>query len=103
MSPTPKAPSRNARSFRQLHRTLAPIMLGPVLLTLVTGTVYQFVDLLGKGDGFDWLLDLHKGNFGPLHLELIYPFLNALGLLGLAITGISMWRQINRRKPHQMP
>lgn len=72
-------------------------MLLPVLLTLITGSVYQAFDTQGKGEAVDWLLDLHKGHFGPLNLEIIYPYLNALGLLVLAITGISMWLQIRRR------
>lgn len=93
-----KTQPRKSLSFRKLHRILAPIMLAPILLTLITGTLYQIVDLLGQDKGFGWLLDLHKGNFGPLHLEIIYPFLNALGLLGLTMTGFSMWRQINRRQ-----
>ncbi len=84
--------------LRQLHRALAPIMLLPILLTLITGSIYQIVDLGSKGKDFDWLLDWHKGHFGSLNLEVIYPFLNALGLLTLAITGISMWLQ---RRPSQ--
>lgn len=82
--------------LRQLHRALAPIMILPILVTLITGSLYQIVDLSGKEEKFDWLLDWHKGRFGPLHLETIYPFLNALGLLTLAITGISMWLQMRR-------
>ena len=80
--------------LRKLHRVLAPIMIGPILLTLITGLIYQIVDLGGKGGDFDWLLDWHKGHFGRLNLEAIYPFLNALGLLTLAITGILMWVQM---------
>jgi uncharacterized iron-regulated membrane protein len=72
-------------------------MLLPLLLTTITGTVYQIVDLVGQGDSFDWLLDLHKGNFGPLHLDVIYPFLNGLGLLVLLFTGISLWLHMKRR------
>ena len=83
--------SSTAALIRQLHRSLAPIMIVPVLLTLITGFVYQVVDLAGRGDDFDWLLDWHKGHFGVLNLETIYPFLNAAGLLFLAITGILMW------------
>lgn len=83
--------------LRQLHRTLAPIMVLPILLTLITGSIYQIMDLGGNGGSFDWLLDWHKGHFGILNLDRIYPFLNALGLLTLAITGISMWLQ--RRSP----
>ena len=85
--------------LRQLHRTIAPIMIVPVLLTLITGSIYQIVDLGGKGKDFDWLLDWHKGHFGSFNLETIYPFLNALGLLTLAITGISMWLQMRRLTP----
>lgn len=82
--------------LRRLHRLMAPIMILPILLTLVTGSIYQIVDLGGKGSDFDWLLDWHKGHFGVLNLEKIYPFLNALGLLTLAITGIVMWLQVRR-------
>ena len=82
--------------LRRLHRLMAPIMILPILLTLVTGSIYQIVDLGGKGGDFDWLLDWHKGHFGVLNLEKIYPFLNALGLLTLVITGIFMWLQVRR-------
>lgn len=83
--------------IRHLHRLLAPVMLLPILLTLITGSVYQIVDLGGRGDDFNWLLDWHKGHFGILNLETIYPFLIALGLLTLTITGIQMWLQMRRK------
>jgi uncharacterized iron-regulated membrane protein len=82
--------------LRQLHRTLAPIMVLPLLLTSISGSLYQLADLGGKGAEFDWLLHLHKGEFGSLHLEAIYPFLNALGLLTLALTGIILWFRTRR-------
>jgi len=82
--------------LRKLHRFLAPVMMLPVLLTLITGSIYQMVDLAGNGGDFNWLLDLHKGHFGILNLEIIYPFLNALGLLTLTITGILIWLQMRR-------
>lgn len=83
--------------LRQLHRTLAPVMLLPIIITLVTGSIYQIVDLGGNDDNYRWLLAWHKGHFGFLNLETIYPFLNALGLLLLAITGISLWLQTRRK------
>lgn len=83
----------NKARWRQLHRTLAPIMLLPLLLTLITGSLYQIADLNDRGDVFNWLIEWHKGHFGNINLEIIYPFLNALGLLVMAITGISMWLQ----------
>jgi uncharacterized iron-regulated membrane protein len=88
---TTKNNSHYFQDIRHLHRTLAPIMLLPLLLTTITGTVYQIVDLAGKEDGFKWLLHWHKGQFGALNLEVIYPFLNAIGLFILLFTGIYMW------------
>ncbi len=82
--------------LRQLHRVLAPVMILPVLLTAITGSIYQILDLRSKGGDFNWLMDWHIGHFGPLNLEAIYPILNALGLLTLAITGILMWLQARR-------
>lgn len=84
-------------NVRRVHRFLAPIMVLPLLLTLVTGVSFQFADLAHQEEEFDWLLDLHKGHFGALNLDAIYPFLNALGLLFLIVTGFSMWLQGRRR------
>ena len=84
--------------LRQLHRILAPVMLLPILLTLTTGSFYQMALLGGMGAEFLWLKKLHVGEFGILNLTAIYPFLNALGLLTMAITGISLWFGIGRRR-----
>lgn len=82
--------------LRQLHRILAPVMLLPILLTLITGSLYQIATLAGMGAEFLWLKKLHVGEFGILNLTVIYPFLNALGLLAMAITGISLWFGMRR-------
>ncbi|MGB5916973.1 MAG: hypothetical protein WBG63_19065 [Phormidesmis sp.] len=88
---TAQTTKRQLQKFKKLHSLVAPIVIIPIILTLITGSIYQVFDLMGKGDGVDWLLDLHKGHFGPINLEIIYPFLNALGLLFMAITGGTMW------------
>ena len=89
------------QDIRHLHRILAPIMLLPLLLTTITGTVYQVVDLAGQEKAFKWLLHWHKGHFGALNLEVIYPFLNALGLFLLLFTGISMWQRSQHSSKNQ--
>jgi uncharacterized iron-regulated membrane protein len=96
-----KKHSQYFQNIRRLHRKVAPIMLFPLLLTAITGTVYQIGDLAGKDHEFEWLLDWHKGHFGSLNLEVIYPFLNALGLLVLLFTGISMWLNLRRTSKKQ--
>ena len=90
----------NRARLRRLHRTLVPVMVVPLLLTLTTGTLFQFAALSDRASDFIWLLELHKGRLGPINLEFVYPFLNALGLLTLLITGFLMWWQTaNRQKP----
>jgi hypothetical protein len=84
--------------LKHIKYVLAPFVVLPLLLTLTTGSLYQLSDLSGHGDEFDWLLDLHKGNFGPLKLGVIYPFLNALGLLIMVTAGILLWYQGQTRR-----
>ena len=83
--------------LRHFHYILAPIMFLPIFLTAITGSLFQVAVITGKSEDFLWLLDLHRGKFGSINLELIYPFLNAFGVLLLAITGITMWLQINKK------
>ncbi|MEM8615004.1 MAG: PepSY domain-containing protein [Cyanobacteria bacterium P01_H01_bin.105] len=86
--------------IRQLHRALVPFMVLPLLLTLTTGTAFQFAVAADRAADFIWLLDLHRGSFGMVNLEFVYPILNALGLLTLVITGLLMWLKTpGKRRP----
>ena len=71
-------------------------MFLPIFLTAITGSLFQVAVITGKSTDYLWLLDLHRGKFGSINLELIYPLINAFGVLFLAITGIVMWLQINK-------
>jgi len=84
----------NHRYLRQIHRWFAPIMVLPMLLTLLTGSLFQVAVLTGESENFLWLLDIHKGKFGILDLTWLYPFLNAFGVLILLVTGIIVWVQV---------
>jgi len=83
---------------RQIHRALAPILALPLVVTVVTGSLYQIARL---NDNFDyyWLIQIHKGQWGPLDLQAIYPFLNGLGLLVMVATGLSLWLQMRSHRP----
>jgi hypothetical protein len=94
--------SRKPGRFRLLHRSIAPIMVLPLLLTAITGSIYQITEL--TGNEVRWLLAVHKGNFGALKLETIYPFLNALGLVTMLASGTAMLiqtRKNQRRSPEE--
>ena len=88
----------NQLHIRQLHRVLVPIMTLPLLLTLTTGVLFQFGVASDRTNDFLWLLELHRGKFGQIDLDFIYPFLNALGLLTLLITGVVMWLQTPNKR-----
>ncbi|MEM9543467.1 MAG: PepSY domain-containing protein [Cyanobacteria bacterium P01_E01_bin.42] len=84
--------------LRQLHYRFAPIFFFPVLLTVLTGCLFQIAVLSGQGDTFSWLLAWHRGQFGRINLEVVYPFFNAFGTLMLAITGVLLWFQTRPRQ-----
>lgn len=88
----------NRVRLRQLHKALVPFMVLPLLLTLTTGTLFQFAAAGNRANDFLWLLDLHRGKFGQVNLEFFYPILNALGLFTLIVTGSIMWFQSPGRK-----
>nr|WP_232826151.1 PepSY domain-containing protein [Cyanothece sp. BG0011] len=87
----------NINYLRQLHYKFAPLMIFPLLLTVITGTLFQVAVVTGNANNFIWLLELHRGKFGRINLEIIYPFLNGFGLLMLGVTGVIMWLQIRPR------
>lgn len=83
--------------IRRLHFWLAPIMVFPIFLTLITGSLFQVAVVTKKANDFLWLLEFHRGHFGSINLELIYPFINAFGLLLLAGSGLILWFQSRPR------
>lgn len=88
----------NEVRIRQLHFWFAPLMVLPLLLSLMTGSLFQIAVITDNEEKFLWLLEWHRGKFGRINLEIIYPFLNAFGLLMLITTGLIMWLQT---RPHQ--
>ena len=78
---------------RQLHKTLAPWVILPLFLSASTGLVYRISkDLLGfSRDQVHWLMSLHEGEWLGGNGELIYVFLNSLGVFWMLITGFQMF------------
>lgn len=83
-------------AMRQAHARLAPLVLLPLALTVVSGTGYRLLrDWGGLGrDRVHWLMVLHEGEwlrhwFGP-NGETLYVLLNGLGLLWMLASGASL-------------
>jgi hypothetical protein len=89
--------------LRRAHSSLAPFVLLPLLLTVLTGMGYRLLrDWGGVGrDRAHILMTLHEGEwlklwFGP-DGETIYVLLNGLGLLWMLGSGAAMaWQRLRR-------
>lgn len=84
--------------IRQLHRVLAPIMVIPILFTVITGVIYQIAELGGFEDQVRFIIHWHKGNFYYIDFQKSFPFLNGLGSIVLTITGFQMWLNTRRSR-----
>lgn len=89
----------NFKLFRQLHRTVAPIVLLPLVVTVFTGVAYR----LGKSwlglskEQVHILMVIHEGEYLGSTLEPFYVLFNGLGLLWMLITGCAiLWQNISR-------
>jgi len=74
---------------RKLHRTLAPIVILPLLVTVTTGVTYRLLkDWVGlTRDQVHFLMAIHEGEYLGPTLEPFYVLLNGLGLLWMLTTG----------------
>ena len=52
------------KNKRKIHRKVASITAIPLVITIISGTIYSILQPLGV-DAF-WLIKLHTGNFGIL-------------------------------------
>jgi hypothetical protein len=93
----------NLAQLRKAHAALAPLVLTPLLLTVLSGMGYRLLkDWGGLGrDQVHWLMVLHEGEWlGPV-AEPLYVLLNGLGLLWMLGSGALMLSQRWGRKEGQ--
>ena len=78
---------------RQFHKSLAPWVFLPLFISALTGLFYRISkDVLGYSrDEVHWLMSLHEGEWLGDNGELIYVFLNSLGLIWMLLTGFKMF------------
>ena len=101
---SPAAAQPLAVRLRQAHASLAPLVLAPLLLTVISGVSYRLLrDWAGlERDQAHLLMVLHEGEwlkhwFGP-NGETVYVLLNGLGLLWMLASGGSMaWQRLQRQ------
>jgi hypothetical protein len=101
---SPAKARRPMALLRRAHGSMAPFVLLPLLLTVLSGMGYRLLrDWAGMGrDQAHLLMTLHEGEwlkrwFGP-NGETIYVLLNGLGLLWMLGSGAAMALQRLRRR-----
>ncbi len=85
--------------IRQWHRTLAPIVMLPLLITVATGVTYRLSkDWFGLSrDQVHFLMSIHEGEYLGHTLEPFYVLLNGVGVLWMLATGgIMAWQSLRR-------
>ena len=71
---------------RKLHRKVGAISAIPLLITILSGTIYSFLQPLGI-DAF-WLIKWHTGNFGIFNLQPFYSIFLGITSLVSVVSGI---------------
>ena len=77
---------------RKIHRKVAAISAIPLLITIISGTIYSFIQAFGI-DAF-WLIKWHTGNFGFLNLQPFYSIFIGITSIISVISGIKLLKNI---------
>ena len=73
---------------RKIHRKITAISAIPLLITIISGTIYSILQPLGI-DAF-WLIKWHTGNFGIINLQPFYSILLGSTSLVSIISGVRL-------------
>ena len=80
---------KKSKSYkRKIHRKVAAISAIPLLITIISGTIYSFLQPFGI-DAF-WLIKWHTGNFGIINLQPFYSILLGITSLVSVISGVRL-------------
>ena len=73
---------------RKIHRKITAFSAIPLLITILSGTIYSILQPLGV-DAF-WLIKWHTGNFGIINLQPFYSiFLGIVSIISI-MTGLRL-------------
>jgi len=88
------------KSFRKYHRIFAPIVLLPLLVTVITGVTFNLSEEWFKFPEKvnELIITIHKGGYLGEKLTPLYVLLNGLGLVFMLVTGVLMLLNSTRRQ-----
>ena len=76
---------------RKIHRKITAISAIPLLITILSGTIYSILQPLGV-DAF-WLIKWHMGNLGIINLQPFYTIFFGIASIISIISGIKILQE----------
>ena len=76
---------------RKIHRKITSISAIPLLITIISGTIYSVLQPLGI-DAF-WLIKWHTGNFGIINLQPFYSIFLGIASIISIISGVKILQE----------
>ena len=73
---------------RKIHRKVAAISSIPLLITIISGTIYSILQPLGI-DAF-WLIKWHTGDFSIINFQPFYSIFQGITSIISVISGIRL-------------
>ena len=73
---------------RKIHRKITTISAIPLLITILSGTIYSILQPLGV-DAF-WLIKWHTGNFGIINLQPFYSIVLGIASIISVTSGLKL-------------
>ena len=73
---------------RKIHRKVTAITAIPLLITIISGTIYSILQPLGV-DAF-WLIKWHTGNYGIVNMQPFYSIFLGIAAIISIISGIRL-------------
>ena len=75
-------------SQRRIHRKISAFSAMPLIITILSGTIYSILQPLGI-DAF-WLIKWHTGNFGIINLQPYYSIFLGIASIISIISGLRL-------------
>jgi len=76
---------------RKIHRKITAISAIPLIITILSGTIYSILQPLGL-DAF-WLIKWHTGNFGIINLQPFYSIFLGMASIISIISGVRLFQK----------
>ena len=76
---------------RKIHRKITALSAIPLLITILSGTIYSILQPLGV-DAF-WLIKWHTGDFGIINLQPFYSIFLGMASIISIVSGLRLLQE----------